>query len=84
MRPLLFALAIFIGMAAFASCAKAQNYPWCALYSSSAGGSNCGFSTYQQCMDDVSGIGGFCQQNNTYVPPAGSRPQAQRKPQKQY
>ena len=33
---------------------------------------NCGFSTYQQCMEDVSGIGGFCIQNNTYRPPAGA------------
>jgi hypothetical protein len=35
---------------------------------------NCGFSTFQQCMADVSGIGGFCIQNNTYHPPAGPHP----------
>jgi hypothetical protein len=36
-----------------------------------AGSQNCGFSTYQQCMDNVSGIGGFCQLNDTYHPPGG-------------
>ena len=38
-----------------------------------SGSMNCGFSIYQQCMTDVSGIGGFCIQNNTYQLPAGSR-----------
>ncbi len=35
---------------------------------------NCGFSTYGQCMEDVSGIGGFCMQNNTYRPPDRTAP----------
>jgi len=85
MRPLLFALVIFVGVPVIGTPAKAHNYPWCARYSGggSGGGENCGFSTYQQCMADVSGIGGFCQLNNTYVPPAGSRPFAQRKSHKQ-
>jgi len=49
--------------------AHAQNYPWCAQYSGSMGGSqNCGFSTYAQCQADVSGIGGFCVRNDTYQP----------------
>ena len=52
--------------------AHAQNYPWCAYYSAPYDDSNCGFTSYAQCMEDVSGIGGFCQPNNTYVPPAGS------------
>jgi hypothetical protein len=52
--------------------AQAQNYPWCAVYSGSMGGSqNCGFSSFEQCMATVRGIGGFCNQNNTYVPPGG-------------
>jgi len=85
MRPLLFTLIILVGIAVIGTAAKAQNYPWCAIYGGggSGGGENCGFSTYQQCAADVSGIGGFCQQNNTYVPPAGSRSQAQRKSHKQ-
>lgn len=51
--------------------AQAQNYPWCAQYGRGTGGAmNCGFANYQQCMADVSGIGGFCEPNNTYRPQA--------------
>jgi Protein of unknown function (DUF3551) len=53
--------------------AEAQNYPWCAQYSggSMGGGMNCGFTTFQQCLDTVKGIGGFCETNTQYVPPSG-------------
>jgi hypothetical protein len=44
----------------FGTPAEAQNYPWCGQYTGSISGAmNCGFSTFQQCMADVSGIGGF-------------------------
>ncbi|MGE5165401.1 MAG: DUF3551 domain-containing protein [Sphingobacteriales bacterium] len=44
-------------------------YRWCAVYSGKGGGaSNCGFLTWQQCMDTVSGIGGFCEPNQFYNP----------------
>jgi len=71
--------AILIGATALAAlsatAAHAQNYPWCSQYSGGMGGSmNCGFSTYAQCMENVSGIGGFCMRNDTYQPPqAGAR-----------
>jgi hypothetical protein len=42
--------------------AQAQFHPWCAFYTRGAG-SNCGFTTYGQCMATVSGIGGWCQRN---------------------
>ena len=50
-------------------------YPWCAVYSGRFGGaSNCGFSTWNQCMATVSGIGGFCAHNQFYNPrPSASR-----------
>jgi hypothetical protein len=39
-----------------------------------SGSSNCGFSTWNQCMATVSGIGGFCQPNQFYNPrPSASR-----------
>jgi hypothetical protein len=43
-------------------------YPWCARYSgaSSGGGDNCYFSTRQQCMETVRGIGGVCEPNGFY------------------
>jgi hypothetical protein len=45
-------------------------YPWCAVYGGDAGGaSNCGFSTIEQCMATVSGIGGSCEPNQFYHPP---------------
>ncbi|MGB6282857.1 MAG: DUF3551 domain-containing protein [Xanthobacteraceae bacterium] len=37
---------------------KAQNYPWCAYYSSGddGGGTNCGFITFEQCMETARGL----------------------------
>jgi Protein of unknown function (DUF3551) len=68
-----FVLSLLVLITCLGSLAEAQNYPWCSIYTGSMSGSkNCGFSTYQQCMDNVSGIGGFCQPNDTYRPPAGA------------
>jgi len=74
MRLLLFILGISIGIVGIENRAEAQNYPWCAYYSGSFGGTNCGFTTFQQCLDTVSGIGGFCQRNNLYQSPPGPHP----------
>jgi hypothetical protein len=71
MRVVFVVLSILVVTTGTGTRAEAQTYPWCALYSGAMGGSsNCGFSTYQQCMADVSGIGGFCQPNDWYKPPA--------------
>ncbi len=43
----------------------AQNYPWCADYFLGAG-TNCGFSTLEQCLATISGIGGTCRPNPFY------------------
>ena len=69
MRTLLFALAIFAVTAGIGTPAQAQNYPWCAQYSG-LGGTNCGFTSFQQCMATLAGMGGFCNANTQYVPPA--------------
>jgi hypothetical protein len=69
MRFLLFMLGICVGVVGIGTRAEAQNYPWCAYYSGKGdGGTNCGFTTFQQCQDTVSGIGGFCQPNTQYRP----------------
>jgi hypothetical protein len=48
--------------------AQAATYKWCAYYwGRGGGGTNCGFSTYQQCKDTVSGIGGYCDVNPAYT-----------------
>ena len=66
MKPMLCALGLLIATSA---AAQAQNYPWCAQYGNGTGGGrNCGFTSFRQCMADVSGIGGFCERNNTYAP----------------
>ncbi len=55
--------------------AAAIEYPWCAQYGGKDGGNgrNCGFTTYQQCMETVSGIGGYCERNLFY-PGRAERP----------
>ena len=36
----------------------------CAIYSGkSGGGNNCGFITFEQCMDTARGLGSLCQPN---------------------
>jgi hypothetical protein len=67
------AFALVAIAAGFAPAAKAQNYPWCALYNGGGvgGGTNCGFISYEQCMATASGLGKFCVRNTQYVPPPG-------------
>jgi hypothetical protein len=73
MRLSLVLIGILLGVTALSSGAQAQNYPWCADYGGKMGGSsNCGFSTFEQCMAALSGNGGFCNRNTQYVP--GSSP----------
>jgi hypothetical protein len=36
---------------------------WCAYYGRGLGGTNCGFYTYRQCMEALSGNGGYCNRN---------------------
>ena len=75
MRLLLLMLGISVSIVSVGTRADAQNYPWCAYYGGKeGGGTNCGFTTFQQCLDTVSGIGGSCQLNNLYQPPPGPHP----------
>ncbi len=64
--PLLFGLSLVAASAALAAGAKAQDYPWCANYTK--GSTSCSFVSFEQCMTDVSGIGGFCERNWQYHP----------------
>ena len=41
--------------------AAAQAAPWCAYYG--RGGTNCGFYSFAQCQDAISGLGGYCARN---------------------
>jgi len=71
MKLSLFMLGILVASAGIATRAEAQNYPWCAYYGGgmNGGGTNCGFTSFEQCMATVRGIGGFCDPNTQYVPP---------------
>ena len=78
MRLLRFTAGIFVAILGIAAPAEAQNYLWCAQYGASPSApTNCGFVTFQQCLDTISGIGGFCVRNNLYQPPPG--PQSSKK-----
>jgi len=77
MKAFLFVSAVLVGIAGINSHADAQNYPWCARYAKGGDGQNCGFTTFDQCLANVSGIGGYCALNTQYVPPPGPRPRYQ-------
>jgi hypothetical protein len=74
MKHSLVVLGIVVATATIGTGAEAQNYPWCADYGGAfgdGGGTNCGFTTFEQCLATVSGIGGSCDRNTQYVPPPG-------------
>lgn len=74
MKTLLIGFGFAAAMIVLPTGAQAQNYPWCAHYGNGTGGAmNCGFSTFEQCLETVHGIGGFCERNDWYQPPAGPR-----------
>ena len=65
----LFAAVAIAAMAGLARPAAAIEYPWCAHYGGmdGDGGRNCGFVSYEQCMETVRGMGGYCERNLFYT-----------------
>ena len=54
-----------------ASAQSANFYPWCARYYKDGGGTpRCYFANREQCMESISGIGGYCVRNLQYSPRA--------------
>ena len=49
----------------------APYWPWCSQYFSRGTPHACAFVSWEQCMDTVRGIGGYCYAN-PYPPPARS------------
>ena len=72
----LLAAAQFLGVPA-----QAQNYPWCEYIGGDGGGGgrNCGFVSFEQCMQSARGNGGDCRVNTQYTPPSGPHPHVVRK-----
>ena len=68
---ILVTLAVVAGTSAFMPAAQAEPYKWCAQYGGGRGGGarNCGFVSYEQCMQTIRGIGGFCERNAFYTGP---------------
>jgi Protein of unknown function (DUF3551) len=81
--PILSILLIAAGLAVDIVPAAAQSptsYPWCARIPKSNGdATSCYFTSYQQCMTTLSGIGGYCYQSPYYhAAAAKGRPRALR------
>jgi hypothetical protein len=68
MKAFLFMSAALLGIAGINTHANAANYPWCARCAKGGDTENCGFNTFDQCMADASGSGGYCVRNTQYVP----------------
>jgi Protein of unknown function (DUF3551) len=79
MRFWLFILAVLATTICIEKPVRAQNYPWCAYYDVWQGATNCGFSTFQQCMATVSGVGGSCGPNPLYQAAPGPYPSHSRR-----
>lgn len=48
-----------------------RDYPWCTTSAGHEfGAQNCGFMTFEQCMQTARGNGQMCEQSPWYVPPA--------------
>jgi hypothetical protein len=71
MKTAIFALAMAGATIAIGTPAPAQNYPWCAYWNGTGGSRNCGFVSYQQCMQTAQGAGATCQVNTQYNPREG-------------
>jgi len=66
----IFAVMTALTMSVTAPANAEVQYPWCAQYRNQIGATNCGFVTYKQCLDTISGVGGICTPNPAYHPPA--------------
>ncbi len=71
MRQLLIALGIAAAALGAGTPARAQNYPWCEYIGGGMGGGgrNCGFVSFEQCMESARGNGSDCRINTMYTPP---------------
>jgi hypothetical protein len=65
------AIATAAAVALPGTAARAQNYPWCMYWNGTGGARNCGFISFEQCMESARGAGGDCRQNSAYTPPPG-------------
>lgn len=58
--------------------APISSYPWCAHYSMKGGARSCSFRTFEECLANVSGIGGNCAPSPYYAEPTVRHRKARR------
>jgi Protein of unknown function (DUF3551) len=59
--------AALIGATELTSAQSPYSYSWCSRQGGRYdGATSCYFTSYQQCMTTISGIGGYCYQNPSY------------------
>lgn len=71
-------VATVIGVALLANGVRAQNYPWCSNFADGAG-TNCGFTSEEQCRLAIQGSGGYCDRNTQYRAPGPALPREARR-----
>ena len=82
------ALAIFaitaaaLSLTVQATPAQAREYPWCARYDPWT--MSCGFTTFQQCLATISGVGGICTPNPRAVATGDERPRRHKRARADY
>src|SRR5215467_12154246 len=74
---LLFIGAALLGESIATAAQSAGSYPVCAIYYGidATGTPSCSFDTREQCMETISGIGGYCVENQYYHGAADRPPQ---------
>jgi hypothetical protein len=63
---LVLAHAALMGATDLASAQSPYSYPWCSRGGKSSSNNNCYFTSKDQCMQTISGIGAFCFANPSY------------------
>jgi uncharacterized protein DUF3551 len=61
--------AVLAGLAS-ARAQSAYDYPWCAMYTNKSGAQACYYTSREQCMATMRGIGGTCIESPYYRGPA--------------
>lgn len=56
------------------------DYPWCALRADRSGAQSCYFTSYEQCMASLRGIGGTCIRSPYYRGAVRDLPRGERRP----
>jgi hypothetical protein len=67
--PLMIAGAALLAATQPSRAQSAYDYPWCALYTNRSGAQACYYTSYQQCMATMRGIGGTCIESPYYRGP---------------